>query len=1330
MRILSVIIFLLYTSTLLAAKQFSFVKYQVENGLSHNTVWCIMQDSHNFMWFGTSDGLNRFDGKSFRIFRNIPQDSCSLGNNSVRALYEDKRGNIWIGTNKGVYLFNAEKEEFHPLKVTTEDEVPISSTVYDIIESNKGEIWIATYGQGLFIYNPEGDKLTQNSKYTSFIKCLIKTPDGTIFAGSRQQGLACFDGDGKYIRSYMPQTRNANNTEINKLYCHNDTLWFSFGNTGLSSLDLKTGNISNIPENSNKSFISNIRSISEYSRHELLLGADNGLYIFDIPTGHYERIDDPANPKSLSDASVYDIVKDREGGLWIASYFGGINYLPQDLKPFEHYFPLHQSGSLSGKAVSRFCEDQNGNIWIATEDGGLNLLDTRTKKITNYLPQKNNAGVSDHNLHALMLDQDRLWIGTFSQGIDVFNTKSGQFKNYQHFRGDNRSISDNSIFSIYKDSHGNVYVGTMWGLNKYIPLTDNFVSVEEIGNTAHIYDILEDSKGILWVATYNAGVFRYTPGTDKWNNYTHTADTFSLSTNSVVTLFEDSRQTVWAGTEGGGLCSFDNAKQTFIPFKADNPLLANAVIYTIEEDNSGNLWIACNSGLIRLNPYKEEEIRLFTKADGLQSNQFNFCASLRAKDGKLYFGGINGFNAFYPDRLKDNAYIPEVAITGFQLYNKEISPREEDSPLKQAINQTKELELSYDQNTFSFDFAALSYQAPERNRYAYMLEGFDKTWNYTNINRAFYTNLAPGKYVFHVLGSNNDGIWNKEGTIIKINLLPPFWRTHFAYGIYIVLCIIAFWLIFKAWSARINARHQQLLKEYRTQKEKETYRSKISFFTNLAHEIRTPVSLIKAPLECIINSGDGNTETRNFLQTIDKNTDRLLNLINQLLDFRKAEETEFQLDLQNTNINELVQSIYDRFKSAVQIKNINMELRLPSSSLVSGVDTEALTKIISNLMSNALKYTTDKINVELTVHDTHFEISIKDNGPGIAKTERKKIFDIFYQPDNSKTGTGIGLALAKLLVEKHQGKLYLADTPDNGATFVISIPKLQGRTIQEPETEAREIFVSQDSSTAEAIQRNTATENLLITEDNTELLNLIAGYFSKYYQVYTASNGKEALIILEKETIDLVISDIMMPEMDGYELCEAIKGDTRYCHIPVILLTAKTTINDKIKGLEYGSDAYVEKPFSLEHLRTQVWNLLQSRKKLREVFATSPLSPTADIAISPRDKEFIEKLNSEIDKHIQEVNFSIDVLAEIMCMSRSNFYRKIKSVSGMSPNDYLKMVRLKKAAELLLKQEYRINEIYEQVGFNTSSYFAKCFREQFGMAPKEFLNSTCEKNSL
>lgn len=1309
-------------------QQFSFVRYQVENGLSHNTVWCVMQDKKGFMWFGTSEGLNRFDGKNFHIFRSNPQDSTTLGNNIVRSLCQDNDHNIWIGTNRGLYLFNSQTEEFRLFANKTEDDVRISSNVNCILKSNTGDVWIATHGQGIFIYHPQTNTLTQDSKHSSFVKCLVSTPGGDIYASSRENGLLCFDQSGKYLRSYTPVTpqQDSTNIEINAIYYQRDTLWFSAGNNMLNRLALRTGQIKAFPESKDNINISNIRNILAYNEHQLFIGADNGLYLFDTRTGNYERIDNPLNPKSLSDQSIYNIIKDREGGFWFSTYFGGVNYLPQNLKAFQHYFPSYQEGSLSGKAISQFCEDPQGNIWIATEDGGLNFLDTRANKIKHYLPDTKGNGISTHNIHALLLDGDKLWIGTFSEGLDILDLKSGRFKNYRHKRGDVRSLSDNGVYSIYKDSRGSIYVGTVWGLNKYNPSSDNFTIIPEVGSMTHIYDIKEDHKGYLWFATYNTGVFRYNPGTDEWKHYIYKPNLpESISSNSVICIFQDSRKVLWFGTEGGGICSFNYETETFVPLDPEHHILPNNVTYAIEEDENGYFWIASNAGLIRMNPRQQDKLKLFTKADGLQSNQFNFRSSLRARNGKFYFGGINGFNTFYPKDFIENKYIPQIAIIGFRLFNKEITPKEINSPLRVSMQDTRELTLNYQQNTFSFDFAALSYQAPEKNEYAYILEGADKTWIYCeNKTTASYNNLHPGHYTFRVKASNNDGIWNLQDLSVKVEIRPPFWATGIAYTIYtLILLTIAFWA-FRMWSQRMASHHKALLKEYRVRKEQETYESKINFFTNVAHEIRTPLSLIKTPLECIIQSEDGNTETRKFLSTIDKNTDRLLNLVNQLLDFRKTEEHEFKLQPANCDMNELIRNISARFAPSAQLKQIQLNLVLPEPPLISIIDPEALTKVISNLLSNAMKYTRNKIMLQLINEKDCFEIRVSDNGDGIAQSEQKKIFEVFYQADHSKSGTGIGLALSKLLTEKHGGKLYLTDSGEQGATFVVYIPKSKGGITETKKQEIiiPEITISQFAGEGEEKQEgNAQIPKLLITEDNTELLELMSGQLGKFYQVLKAHNGKEAIDILSAETIDIIISDVMMPEMDGYELCETVKSDPQYCHIPVILLTAKATTDDKIKGLKYGSDAYIEKPFSLEHLKNQIKNLLESRSRLKEIFAASPFAAATSVAVSPKDKEFIEKLNDEIGKHIQEVDFSIDILAEIMCMSRSNFYRKIRGVTGMSPNDYLKMIRLKTAAELLLRQEYRINEIFELVGFNTSSYFIKCFKKQFGVPPREFI---------
>lgn len=1337
-RVLLILLIFILAFNAEASRSLSFVKYQVDNGLSHNTVWCALQDSYDLMWFGTSDGLNCFDGKDFRIFRNNPKDKYSIGNNFVRSLLEDKEQNIWVGTNIGLYVFNRKTETFLLFDQKTEDGVLISSNVNKIIESVSGDLWIATSGQGVFIYKPATRELVQNSIYTSFVRDLEEIPDGDIFATSRENGLIRFNQDGKYLQSYLPFDKmdEVSSIEIVALCYMNDKLWFGVGPDEFYKLDLKTGEMNSVIKKSSSGNVSNIRSVFPVSENELWLGGGNGLYLFNTESQQLSRIDNPANPKSLSDQSVYDIIRDREGGLWVSTYFGGVNYIPQNTKPFEHYFPLNQKGSISGKVISQFCEDDNGNIWIGTEDSGLNLFNTRSLQFVNFqsfagagniVDDDNSIGYS--NIHALLLDGDKLWIGTFSRGIDVFDLKRRSIKNYQYRRYDLKSVCSNSINIIYKDSRDNIYVGTDWGLSLYDRVSDSFTLVEEIGGQSHVFDILEDSLGYIWVATYNTGLFCFNSDKKIWVHYINVpGDSLSLCSNSVISLFEDVSHTMWFGTEGGGLCSFDRASRSFVQFDPEGNLLPDQVIKAIEQDEFGNLWISTNDGLIQINPKNTNERRVFTKADGLQSNQFNFRSSLRASDGKIYFGGVNGFNAFYPKDFSENKFIPRVIINDFRLFNKQVSVSEMGSPLTAPVYDTKEIKLKHNMNTFSFKFVALSYQAPDKNRYVYFMEGVDKDWNVVENpdNTAYYTNLPSGNYKFRVKGSNNDGVWNQEETVITVRILPPLWKSGFAYVFYIVILIVIFAWVYRLRVNRLALAHSASLRMFQEKQEKKSYLSKINFFTNIAHEIRTPLTLIKLPLERIIESSDGNEKTKGYLETIKNNTDYLLNLINQLLDFRKTEEVEEILHIRMYNVSKLLRDIYTRFYHSADIINVNLSVSLPENDLLCGVDIEVFNKVVSNLMSNALKYARSRIEIKLVVLDLSFEVWISDDGKGVNPHESSKIFEAFYQSDNSEPGTGIGLAYAKVLTEKHHGSLRYDNNVSDGSTFIISLSRLN---IDEPvilSSEGENIVTAPEYSTgllkidSKSVKSESALK-LLLVEDNKELLKLTAGYLNDFYQVSVALNGKEALSLMAEYSFDIVVSDLMMPEMDGYQLCEAIKTDIRYCHIPFIMLTAKTTVDDKIMGLEYGSDAYLEKPFSFEHLRTQVKNLLASRQQLRELFSSSPLFHVNDIAVAQRDKDFLERLNADIEKHMADVSFSIDTLAENMNMSRSNFYRKIRSVSGMPPNDYLKIIRLRRAAELLLKQEYRINEVYEQTGFNSSSYFAKCFKEQFGMLPREFV---------
>ena len=1328
----STILFSLISLHFIFGASFQFVKYQVENGLSHNTVWCSLQDQSDFMWFGTSDGLNCFDGKSFRTYRYDPQNKNSLGNNFVLSLFEDETKRLWIGTQKGLYSFDKATEKFTAFAYETEDGVYISSPVNRILKTRNGNLWIATQGQGIFIFNEKNNTLRQNSAYTHFVATLTQSAEAHVYASSRHEGLICFNQDGKHLKSFANAGSQLAHTqsEINSLCYHQGAVWFNTGTYGFCKLDIKTGKVSTYELRNIAA--SNIKSIFPYSNNKLWIGGDNGLYEFDIQAEKLKRLDNPNDSRSLSDPSVCHISADREKGMWICTYLGGINYLADNRKPFEHYYPENRSGALSAKAISQFCEDGKGNLWIGSEDGGLHYMNTQTNEFANYKASGSANSLSYHNIHSLMLDGDKLWIGTSSRGIDILDTKTGRFKNYQHRRDDNQTVCDNSINSIYKPRENTIYIGTSWGLSIYNKEKDNFSILGELGNMVHVFDMYEDHLGDFWVATYNAGVFRRKAGDSKWENFLYNPeDPGSICSNSIISIFEDNKHQMWFGSEGAGMCRYDRKSNKFVAFEAVNKIIKNPVIFSIEQDKKANLWISSNAGLICIDPEAKERPMLYNKSDGLQSNQFNFRSSIKTSNGKMYFGGINGFNAFYPERINPNSFIPAIRFVSLRLLNKKANQSDANSTQNTALFEKNEIKLKHNQNSFTVSFAALSYQAPEKNNYAYKLEGVDNNWIYTekSDNSVTFNNLPSGKYVLHVKGSNNDGLWNEEATKLEIHILPPFWETKFAYLIYfLIITAIAYWS-YRRWLKRLQLKNEELLRSHREKQEKENYLSKINFFTNISHEVRTPLTLIKLPLERILSSGDGNETTRNHLKTINKNTEYLLNLINQLLDFRKTEQTEFTLHKELQNVNLLLSEIHDRYLQTAALKGLNVHIQMPEKETHACIDKEAFNKIVSNLLGNAMKYAKKDITMVLKPSDEKFEVAISDDGPGIDESEKHKIFDVFYQSNHSEPGTGIGLTLARSLTEKHGGKLVLSKNEKGGATFTVSLPQDTDCALI---PENAPVIITTENSSPE-IQREMPTieasdkkPHLLLVEDNTELLELTSSYLQQFYVVTEALNGKEAMAKLGERNFDIVVSDIMMPEMDGYQLCEAIKSETQYSHIPVILLTAKTNVEAKITGLEHGSDAYIEKPFALEHLYSQIENLINTREKLRELFAGSPLLAAVEIAVSKKDKTYIDKLNEEIEKHMLDVNFSIDTLAEVMNMSRSNFYRKIKSISGMSPNDYLKTIRLKKAAELLLSQEYRINEVYEQAGFSSSSYFAKCFKEQFGMLPREFVQKSIQ----
>lgn len=1338
MRLIRIYIFLVFIvaplfQAVATIQQFPFMKHQVDNGLSHNTVWCTLQDSYGFMWFGTNEGLNCFDGKHYKVFINDPDNKNSLGNNSIHSLYEDNQKRLWVGTDVGIYLYDLTKEVFSRFDMKTEDGVRISCSVTKIITDDSGKIWISTQGQGFFIYDQDSATLKQNTRYSSYIPALYKSPTGKIYLSSYLGHIIELDSSGRYINTYESPALadNIRNINVTDFYYKDGILWYGLDFTGLVRLDLQTKETKVFIPNANHhtASASRIWAIHPHSDGEFLLGTDNGLFLFDIQKNSFTRIDNQADPQSLNDKTIHHIYRDSEGGRWFSTKYGGVNYLPVQATPFEHYHPFYSNSTKCGKIIRKFCEDKQGNIWIATKDEGISILDTSANSITSY------PHTSSHNINTIMLDGDLLWVGTSSQGLEIHNLKTGKIVKHQYRKEDSHTINDNCVQVIYKNRKNDIYIGTVWGLNKYNKETGNFSPVVQLGNQTNIADIMEDSRGFMWIATHNTGVLRFNTNNEGWTSFSYFKNNpKSLMCNKITTIFEDSRQRLWLGTEEYGLCTFNYEDDSFTPFDPDKKILPSQIIYRIEEDEQNNLWVSSNSGLICINPETKKIVGHYTKENGLQSNQFNYLSSLRTSDGRMYFGGINGFNAFYPKEFKKNSFAPNLFFTDLSVYGQKISASDPDSPLHTSIYDTKELTLKYDQNSFSLNFAALNYQMPQKNQYAYIVKGLDNRWFYVgNNNTVSFNNLTPGEYTLTVKAAINDSKWNEPGTSIKINILPPFYKSILAYCLYFLIVAVLVYLALTFWSDRIHQKHDVLMKEYQIKREKEAFQSKIEFFTNLVHEIRTPLSLIKIPLECICLSGDGNTETKTYLKTMERSTDRLLNLVNQLLDFRKVEESKFRLTIQAYEINSLVQDVCSRFLPVGSIRNIEIGIYLCPESFNANIDSEAITKIISNLLTNALKYTRDKITITVSKSDTRFEIRVSDNGKGVPQGDMDHIFESFYQSENSISGTGLGLPLAQRLAEMHQGRLFLDKGYKQGASFVLEIPFLNEDLIS---AELPEITLEtpllkhvnppctpeKACEAADTIKCSNGQTDLLLVEDNIELLNVTVSFLNKLYRVHTATNGKEAIKRIEEQNINIIISDLMMPEMDGYEFCEFIKNDSRYCHIPFILLTAKASLNARLKGLEFGADVYMEKPYSLDHLLVQTSSLLENRRRMVEAYTSSVIPPkTFESGISKKDKEFIDKLNTEIEIHLQDPGFCLDSLALNMFMSRSNFYRKIKGLFNMSPNDYLRLFRLRKSIELLQGGEHRIGEVYISVGFSSPSYFTKCFKDQYGVTPKKYI---------
>lgn len=1001
-----------------------FRHYQVEDGLANNTVFSVFQDARGFMWFGTKEGLNRFDGGTFKAF-NMRQDAKEF----VYCIGEGIRRTLWVGTRKGLYEFDPHTENFSLLDPTRDGEI------LDIQSDRKGKIWFTSDMQ-LYCYDERED-----STHYYDLRAAQSLPVAAICIGKDQTVWACsLDGyifrydaakDTFHCENPSPQANRPG--EVNRIYCTPSGQILIGTIRGLTCYDPANGTyrpLLGLPLQQKPVYV---RDILRFSENEYWIASESGIHSVDLETGRSINMrQQDANPYSISDNAVYTLFRDTEDGIWCGTYFGGINYYHSRHSYFSKYFRNSSGNSLSGNAIRELFADGKGNLWIGTEDAGLNKLNIRTGDITRFSAP---GTVSSTNIHALMIDGNELWVGTFQQGLDVLDLRTG--KRLRHYNADpaGNGLKSDFIISACRTRAGEILLGTSDGIYRYQRSTGRFTMAREFPENRYVFCLYEDKEGIIWAGTIGNGLYFYNAKTGEKGNFSYDArNSNSLSSNSVCGVFEDSDQHLWISTEGGGVCKLDKDRRSFTRFNTGSGLPSN-MVYKVLEDKNKQFWISTSQGLVRYDP-AYNNWKVYTKAHGLLTDQFNYSSGYRDSSGTLYFGSVKGLISFNPGLMVPDKTSPPVYITSFQVNNQEL-------PISISFADT--ITLAYDQSSFAIGFAALTYIAADMTQYAYRLDGLDKDWTYLPANRkVYFTDLSPGDYTFRIRTANNDGGWQNRETRLLIRIAPPWWRSPFAYFAYAIIVLALIYVLVGAYHRRQKEKQKRRLALFEQEKEKEIYKAKIEFFTNVAHEIRTPLTLIKGPLEMVIDEVGEQPAIKKSLKSIERNTERLVALTGQLLDFRKTENQDFSLSFVKVNVPKLVRESYQTFAPAALQRSLSFDMELPEKSFHAFIDIEAFHKIMSNLVGNAVKYAAGKVLVRVmppSGEQGTFRIEVSNDGALIPWALKEKIFEPFFRINaTEQPGSGIGLSLARALTQLHNGVLELQQTDSRMNIFLLTLP--------------------------------------------------------------------------------------------------------------------------------------------------------------------------------------------------------------------------------------------------------------------------------------------------
>ncbi len=1352
------------------SNEIKFKHLNIDDGLSQNTVFAIIKDSRGFMWFGTKDGLNRFDGYNFVVYRFNPFDSTTVSSNYITSLFEDSRGLIWVGTyDGGLNVFDRAKEIFHKVDLS-DDSISLRNSyeIKAVTEDDEGNIWVATSGDGLFRLKLINEK---NLNYTS--KRFYNIPGNDNSISSNQVFSLVFDGDG--------------------------FLWIGTSN-GLNRLDRKTGvftRYSVITRNkaaSRNEVSESISSVYKTKDGSLWLGTLGGLVKFNPNDGKFSYFPHRYDLVRYGWGNIIHIAEDREGNLWLATpaELMKFNTKTESYSSFTHNPSDFQS--ISFNSVSSVYIDNTDLLWIGTTGMGIDYYDPKANRFNVFsLNADKLTRTGGFSVRAVMEDNvGNVWIS--ADVLYRWYRKTGQVQRFEKNRGDQALFGNTIVFSIIQSKDGNIWTATTEGLFRYHPGNGSvkrykFDPADRNGiPQKEVYTVYEDPDGLIWIATekylckltdaekgvfhsvlyysgpsFNEqvrpiifrdinrqlwlgtkfGLFLFNTKNETFKLYKNNpGQPNTLNNSNIKSICPDPlypERYLWIGTNGG-LNRFDNQTKTFFYYTEENGL-PNNVIYGILSDDENNLWMSTNGGLSKLNT----QTGIFTNFDvndGLQSSEFNTGAYFKSKTGELYFGGIKGLNYFFPGDIKENESVPQVVLSKIRFGDKNLSYKTDPEILSQAVENTKRIVLSHKEDIVTFEFAALEFSSPRKVQYAYLLENYSNKWINTGGNRSVtFTHLPPGEYVLKVKATNSDGVWNNDALSVEMVVKPPWnqtWLAYISFGLALLILLI---LIRRYEMNRIRLRNQLKFEKIETDALRNTDQMKSQFFTNISHEFRTPLTLILGHIENLLSSVISDNE-KSKLKVVGRNARRLLTLINQLLDLSKLESGNMELNTSQFNLISFLKNVLFSFESVAAGKNIRLSFETTLEEIPVVFDLDKMEKVFCNLISNALKFTNNGGEIKAgikNINSNYIEIFLADNGRGIPEKNLPFIFDRFYQVEESGMqnfeGTGIGLALVKELIQLHGGYVTVSSKVGVGTEFVIFLPPDVKKT-NEKDKEIRDKtgnlttqYISDYELIPEEISESaevTVTGNreiILIVEDNRDVRTFIREHLEKDFEVKEAANGEDGFLVARESIPDLIVTDLMMPKVNGFQFCREVRKNETTCHIPIVMLTAKAGFDDKLEGLETGADDYLTKPFSSKELKIRIRNLINQRKLLRERFRKVTVIKPSEVTSFSTDQLFLEKVIAKIEANFENQDFTPEKLSEEVNMSVSQLNRKLNALINQPAGQLMRSLRLQRAADLLKQKAGTIAEICYQLDFNDPAYFSRAFKKQFGCSPSDYIKN-------